>query len=115
MRLAFQAATGRHAVQVAVEVELEQRGRMIAGAAGVGGRGTVEAQLSEVQLVHEGVGHAHRVVLAHVVVHAFGQQEALASVPALDVARHDIPLLDWIRLPRRLEAGNRCRKRKRTE
>jgi len=63
-------------------------------AAAIGWRGTVEAQLSEVQLIHERVDHAHRVVLADVVVHAFGQQEALASIPALDVARYNIPLFD---------------------
>ncbi len=35
-----------------------------------------EAKLGKVQLVHERIDHAHRIVLAHIVVHARGQQEA---------------------------------------
>ena len=40
-------------------------------------------------MIHERVDHAHGVVLVYVVVHALGQQQRLAPVPTLDVARHD--------------------------
>ena len=87
--LTFQSAAGGHAVEVAVDVKLQQRGWIVAGSAGVGRPGTVKTQLGEVQVIHERVDHAHGIVLVHVVVHALGQQQRLAPVPTLNVARHD--------------------------
>ncbi len=46
LRLTLQAPAGGHAVEIAVDVELQQRGWMVAGAAGVGGRGAAEPSLA---------------------------------------------------------------------
>ena len=61
---------------------------MIAGAPGVGGGGVTEAQFGEIQFIHERVDYADRVILADVIVDAFRQKKALASVQAFNIARH---------------------------
>ena len=85
--LALQSAARRHAVQVAVDVELQQRRRMIGRPAGRGWRHR-KAQASQIELVHEDVDHPHRVVLRHVVIKAAGKQRRLPAVFTFDEAGH---------------------------
>ena len=60
---------------------------METGAARVGGGGTAEAQFGEIQLVHKCIDHADRIIFANIIVDAFRQKEALASIPAFNIAR----------------------------
>ncbi len=70
--LRFQAARGAYPVQVAIEVELEQVTRMVAGPPGLLGLGAHEARLGQVEAVDERLDGTHRVVLTDVVLHRCG-------------------------------------------
>ena len=73
MGLRLQPAAGAHSVQVAVNVELQQIARRIAGAAGVFGFDIDKAQHCEIEPVYKGVDETHRAIGADIVVNRFGQ------------------------------------------
>ena len=92
--LGLQAPARAHPVEVAVDVELQQIGRIVARPARRLRHHAGEAGGREIQLVHEGLDEADRVVRAHVVVHRLGQEQKLRAV----MSRQDVP---WPRIPRR--------------
>jgi hypothetical protein len=84
LRLALQAAAGLNAVEVAVDVDLEQDRRMVRRATRHCRIGTLEAQVSQLEFFDERIDYAHRIVVTDVVIKAFGQQRDLATVFAFD-------------------------------
>ena len=52
------------------------------------GNSAVEAELGQVQPIHEHVDHANRVISVDVIVNTLRQKEALRPFPAFYVARH---------------------------
>src|SRR3984893_18325274 len=91
MGLALQTAARRDLVDVAVNVDLQQRARMIGWTSGRFWNHTVKAQRPEIQLIDKHVDHPHRVVLSNVVIQILGKQNALYTVFTLDEARHLTP------------------------
>ena len=70
LRFALEPAAGRNAVQVTVDIQLEQHCGVVAGAAGSGRGGAFKPELPQVELLDERFDDAHRVVLGHVIVQA---------------------------------------------
>ena len=68
LRLALQPPAGRNAVQVAVDVELEQHRRVVRRPTGRGRLSAGEAQSPQIELFDEGVDRANRIVFGDVVV-----------------------------------------------
>jgi len=68
LRLALQPTAGRDAVQVAVDVELEQHRRVVRRPPGRRRIGAGKTQLLQIQLVDKGVDRAHRIIFGDVVV-----------------------------------------------
>src|ERR1700732_3680756 len=91
MGLTLQPAARRDLVDVAVNVDLQQRARMIGGTSGRFWDHTVKAQRPEIQLIDKHVDHPNRVVLSNVVIQILGKQNALSTVFTLDEARHLTP------------------------
>src|SRR3977135_71338 len=91
MGLTLQPAARRDLVDVAINVDLQQRARMIGWTSGRFWNHTVKAQRPEIQLIDKHVDHPHRVVLSNVVIQILGKQNALYTVFTLDEARHLIP------------------------
>src|ERR1700730_9669057 len=91
MGLTLQPAARRDLVDVAVNVDLQQRARMIGWTSGRFRNHTVKAQRPEIQLIDKPVDHPHRVVLSNVVIQILGKQNALYTVFTLDEARHLTP------------------------
>src|SRR6266853_749432 len=91
MGLALQPAARRDLVDVAVNVDLQQRARMIGWTSGRFWNHTVKAQRPEIQLIDKHVDHPHRVVLSNVVIQILRKQNALYTVFTLDEARHLTP------------------------
>src|ERR1700738_4520798 len=91
MGLTLQPAARRDLVDVAVNVDLQQRARMIGWTSGRFWNHTVKAQRPEIQLIDKHVDHPHRVVLSNVVIQILGKQNALSTVFTLDEARHLTP------------------------
>src|ERR1700730_3681945 len=91
MGLTLQPAARRDLVDVAVNVDLQQRARMIGWTSGRLWNHTVKAQRPEIQLIDKHVDHPHRVVLSNVVIQILGMQDALYTVFTLNEARHLTP------------------------
>src|SRR5580700_10048911 len=87
MGLTLQPAARRDLVDVAVNVDLQQRARMIGWTSGRFWNHTVKAQRPEIQLIDK----PHRVVLSNVVIQILGKQNALSTDFTLDEARHLTP------------------------
>ena len=68
--LRLQASAGGDLVQVAVQVELQQRRGVIARSAGHGGRHAGKAEGCEIQFVDKRIDDAGRVILGDVIVQA---------------------------------------------
>ena len=86
--LALEATAGLDPVQIAVDVDLEQHGRVVRRSARGRRLGALEPELPEVEFVDEGVDHPDRVVFSDVVVEALREQGDLASVRSLDESLH---------------------------
>src|SRR4030088_571779 len=91
MGFTLQPAARRDLIDVAVNVDLQQRARMIGWTSGRFWNHTVKAQRPEIQLIDKHVDHPHRVVLSNVVIQILGKQNALYTVFTLNEARHLIP------------------------
>jgi len=85
--LALQPPARRHAVQVAVDVEIQERHRMV-GRPPRRRRRDHKAQASQVELVDEDVDHPRRIVFADIVLQAARQQRRLTAILTLDEAAH---------------------------
>src|SRR3990170_551860 len=84
-RFSFKQATGADAVEVAIDVELEQVGGVVGWAAGLLEHGVAEAQASQIEGVDEGVQETHKVILGDVIIEDVGEEGNLAALLALDV------------------------------
>ncbi len=80
--LAFQAPTRLQAVEIPVDVDLQQHRRVVRGTPGIRGCHALEAKARQIQFVDEDIDHTHRVVLDDKVVKTLGQQRNLGSVLA---------------------------------
>ncbi|EQL44818.1 hypothetical protein M770_00395 [Pseudomonas aeruginosa VRFPA03] len=62
MSLAFETAAGLDAIEIAVDVDLQQVGRMVSGATCFSRDDALETQLAKVEFIDENIDHPHRVV-----------------------------------------------------
>ena len=86
--LALEPTARLDAVEVAVDVDLQQHRRVVGRSACRGGLGTFKPQLMQVKLFDEGVDHPNRVVFGDLVVEALGEQGDLASIFSFDESLH---------------------------
>src|SRR5215510_3270367 len=90
-RLTLQPATRLDAIEIAVNIELQQRRGVIAGPAGRRRLDVLEAQIGQVECVDEGIDRTNRVALIDPVVETFRQQRRLTSIRAFNVSLHQSP------------------------
>jgi hypothetical protein len=88
LALVLQPSAGLDAIEVAVDVDLQQDGGVVGRPPCAGRCGAVETQLLQVELVDEGVNHPDRVVLGDEVVQALRHQGDLTSLLAFDESLH---------------------------
>ncbi|MNY40319.1 hypothetical protein D3C86_1750550 [compost metagenome] len=86
--LAFQAPAGLDAVQIPVDVELEQYRGVVRRPPGGGGVHALETECLKVQFFDKNIDDSHRVVFADIVIKTFRQQRDLLSVFAFDESLH---------------------------
>jgi len=84
LSLTLQTPTGLNAIQIAVDINLEQYRRMIRGPPRSCGRGSVEAEIMEIKLIDKDVDYAHRIVLGDIIFEILGQQDSLLTVFAFN-------------------------------
>ena len=80
MALALEDARGAQPLAVAVKIEAEQIAGVIGRTAGVGRDGFGKTEGVQIQLGHEGVEEAHRMLGRHVVLDGLGQELGLRPV-----------------------------------
>ena len=73
LRLALQAPARLDAVQIPVDVDLQQRGRVIRRAAGDFRLSALKTQIFQIQLIDEHVDDSDRIILGDVLVQALGE------------------------------------------
>ena len=64
---------------------------MIAGPTSVCRHGPAKPKLGQIDPIDEDINNPHRVVLANVILNAFGKQKALTPVQTFHIACHDSP------------------------
>src|SRR6185295_11415570 len=89
--LALKAPARMHAVEIAVDVELQVHRRMVGGPAGLGSIDAVKAQTSKIETVDEGIDEANRIALVDPVIEALWQQRCLSPIRPFDEPRHPSP------------------------
>src|SRR5262249_36168765 len=91
--LAFplQASARWHAIEVAVDVELEHNAGVIAGPAGVERLDTHEPELVEIETVDEHVDRSHWVILAYIIIERRWEPRSLPAIHPFDKALHLMP------------------------
>jgi len=94
MRLRLKATTRTQAIEIAIEGELQEIARGIAGSPSRSRHGRWEAACSKVEVVHKGIHEADRVVLGNIVVEALRKAEYFVAVHAGDMAPRGARLED---------------------
>src|SRR6202011_5207626 len=86
--LPFKAPTGLQAVEIPINVDLQQYPRVVRRTPSVRRRHALEAKTREIQSVDEDIDHPNRVVLDDKVVKTLGQQRNLGPALAFDESLH---------------------------
>jgi hypothetical protein len=84
----FEPPARLHAVEIAVEINLQQRRWMVRWAPSGLGDDTLEAQCCQIQFVDERFNNPDWVVLRHVVIQAVREQHSLPPVLAFHETFH---------------------------
>jgi hypothetical protein len=78
--LGFQVADRTGTVQIAVDVELQQMSRRVAGAAGGFRLDAGEASCREIEIIDKGLDEPDRIFCGNVIVERFRRQQGLRAV-----------------------------------
>jgi hypothetical protein len=92
LRLALKASARGQAVEVAVNVDPEQRAGVVRWSPGRGRLCTFEPELCEVEFVDQRINRPYRVVLGDPVVQTLREQRGLRSALTFDEPLHRAPL-----------------------
>src|SRR3954454_2735601 len=90
LALPLQAPARLHPIEISVDVNLQQRGRVIGRPSCRFRRNAPKAQFAQIKLIDKDVDRPDWIVLAQIVIQPLGKQRALTAVIANDKARHRI-------------------------
>ena len=88
MRFSLQAPAGLDAVEVAVDIDLEQGTRVISRPPTRGTIGGLKAQFAQIEGFDEGIDHPHWVVVVDVVLQPIREQKPLGTINSIDKSLH---------------------------
>ena len=89
--LTLQPAARLHAVEIAVDVELQKHRRVEAGPPRRGGLDATKSELAEIECIDEGVDCANRVLLVDPILKTLRQECRLPTICPFDEPLHDHP------------------------
>src|SRR5450755_846237 len=89
--LALQPPARLDPVEIAVNVELEHRRRMVRRPAGRCRINAIEPEVAQIQRIHEHIDRANRIVLVDPIIEAFRQQRRLLAIRPLNETLHHFP------------------------
>src|SRR5207342_1285470 len=90
LAFSLQAPARLHPIEVSVDVNLQQRCRMIAWPSCCLRLNTAETQPRQIKLIDKDINRPNRIILAQIVIQPFRKQRALTAVIPNDKARHRI-------------------------
>ena len=90
LALPLQAPARLHPIEVSVDVNLQQRRRMVGRPSRRLRLNAAKAELGQIKLIDKDIDRPDRIVLAQIVIQPLGKQRALTAVIANDKARHPI-------------------------
>src|SRR5882762_1899190 len=90
LALTLQAPARLHPIEVAVDVNLQQRRRMVGRPSCRLSLNTAKAQPGQIKLIDKSIDRPDRIILGQIVFQSLGKQRALTAVIANDKARHRI-------------------------
>src|SRR5439155_5955704 len=90
LALPLQAPARLHTIEVAINVNLQQRRWMIGWPSSRLSLNTAEAQPGQIKLIDKNIDRPHRIILGQIVFQSLGKQRALTAVIAKAKARHRI-------------------------
>lgn len=73
LSFSFQSPTRLSAVEIAVDVDLQQDRGVVSRPASIGWNGTLKTQIDQVEFVDKDVDYTHRIGIADIVVEALGK------------------------------------------
>jgi hypothetical protein len=80
-----------HAIEIAVDVELQERRGMVRGPASRLGHDALEPEVLEIERIDEQIDRANRIALVDPVIETFGQQRRLLAIRPLNEILHPFP------------------------
>src|SRR5271169_1244153 len=86
LALALKATARWDAIEIAIDVYLEKRRRVIAGPSSFQRRKPTKAKLAKIKTINESVNRANQIVLGHIVFKFGWEQAALAPINPLHEA-----------------------------
>ena len=89
--LALQPTARLHAVEIAVDVELQENRGVIGGPTGRCRLDTVKPEAGEIERIDERIDRANGILLVDPVVEALRQKRRLSPICSLDEPLHDHP------------------------
>src|SRR6202042_2320505 len=90
LALPLQAPARLYPIKVSVDVNLQQRRRMVSWPSRRLRLFPAKAQLGQIKLIDKDIDRSNRIVLAQIVIQPLRKQSALTAVIANDKARHRI-------------------------
>src|SRR6266851_701970 len=91
--LTLQPPARLDSVEIAVDVKLEHRRRMIRGPAGRCRIDAIEPEVAEFQRIDEHIDRANRIALVDPIIKAFRQQRRLLAIRPLNETLHQPPAI----------------------
>src|SRR5512132_748760 len=82
-RLRVAPPAGAHPIDVSINVELKQIGRIVARSARVFGLNAPETRFLQVTLINERLNETHRVFSTDIIINCYWQKQSLVTVAAL--------------------------------
>ena len=89
--LALEPPARLHAVEIAIDIELQENRGVEGGTSGRCGLNTVEAEAGKIERIDKRIDHANRIFLVDPVIEALRQKRRLSSICSLDEPLHDHP------------------------
>jgi hypothetical protein len=89
--LAFKAAAGVNLIEITVDVELQQNGRMIGRQAGSSGRNPIEAKPGQIERLHKRIDRANWIAPRDKIIKALRDQRCLTPIGSRDKPLHHHP------------------------
>jgi hypothetical protein len=90
MSLAFKQTARASAIDIAVDVKLQQIGRRVSRPSGVGRSSARKAKLFEIEIINKSLDEADRVIIGDIIVDSFWEEQDMRARSAFNEAQWNL-------------------------